>query len=190
MDPRENKLIPAFESALIFPVPCSARGVFRRRSVGGASRKAAEIGATRDRPARRPRVWFVTTRSGGLGTPPLGITTECREPCWKGRRSGQARTRPEKRGPGDLKSPLVERRKARGLKPMRPLRIREDAVLLNERRPVLHLPLDGGSDCRRARAFQTTGPAERWLFEPFNSPAESPTAPSCRRWSAGMSRSR
>jgi len=75
------------------------------------------------------------------------------------------RARPEKRGPGDLKSPLVERRKARGLKPMRPHRIRKSAVLTDERRPVLHLPLVGGSDCRRARAFQTTGPAELWLFE-------------------------
>ena len=79
----------------------------------------------------------MTTHSGGFGSPPLGTKTERRELCWNGS-SGQPEE-PNKARTRGLKSPLVERRKARGLKPMRPLRMKV-RFYCTERRPALHLP--------------------------------------------------
>jgi hypothetical protein len=66
-----------------------------------------------------------SSRSGGSGAPP-GDTTIPRQELADREAgtpvSGKAR-------PRALKSPLVERREARDLKPMRSLRIREGAVL-------------------------------------------------------------
>ena len=48
---------------------------------------------------------------GGFGTPPLGIMTECRELCWKGKEFGKPNGTPRSADPR-TETAAVERREA------------------------------------------------------------------------------
>jgi hypothetical protein len=84
--PPKNKLSPLPSISLILlPALARLRGVFRRRSVGGAK-------------VRRPRAGFVTPHSGGPGTPPYGHYEPCARSSLDTRKAKAGWAR--KRGPG------------------------------------------------------------------------------------------
>ena len=86
---------------------------------------------------RRPRASLTRSRSGGLGTPPLGTTTERREPCWKGVGRATGR-RPRSAAPGTETPLWSARRRAASFAGGRPAP--QGAVVENERRLALHTP--------------------------------------------------